>query len=64
MIHSNDPHCKYSVTGAIFPSILPPLIHTGAVKLRLAQAHVDLIMDPAEPLGESVATLGIRLVGF
>ena len=60
-----SPHISYcSVTGAIFPSIFPPLIHTGAVELRLSQTDVDAIVNITEPLRESVATLGVRLIGF
>lgn len=53
-----------SVTGTIFPSIFPPLIHTGAVELRLAQLCIDVIMETTEPLGESVAAAGVRSIGF
>lgn len=53
-----------SVTGAIFPAIPPPLIHTGAVKLGLAQPDVDVIVDTTEPLRKSVAAPGVWLIGF
>ena len=53
-----------SVTGTIFPSIFPPLVHTGAVELRLAQPDVDVIMDTTEPLRKSMAAPGVWLIGF
>lgn len=53
-----------SVTGSVFPSILPSLIHTGAIELGLSQTNVGLIVNAAEPLGKSVAASGVRLIGF
>lgn len=58
------PLCTSLVTGAIFPSILPPLIHTGAVELNLAQPDIDVIVDTTEPLRKSMAAPGVRLIGF
>lgn len=52
------------VTGAVFPSVLPPLIHAGAVELRLAQPDIDVVVDTTEPLRKSMATPGVRLIGF
>lgn len=53
-----------SVAGAILPSISPPLVHTGTVELRLAQSHIDVIMDTAEPLRQGMAAPRVRLIGF
>lgn len=52
------------VTGAIFPAILPPLVHAGAVELGLPQPDVDVIMDTTEPLREGMAATGVWLIGF
>lgn len=57
----SQPH---SITGAVFPSVLPPLVHTGAVKLRLAQPDVDVIVNAAEPLRKGMSTPGVWLISF
>lgn len=58
--------CRHnpSITGTIFPSIFPPLIHTGAVKLGLPQSDVDVIVEMTKPLGESMATPSVWLIVF
>lgn len=53
-----------SVTGTILPSVFPPLIHSGAVELRLAESHVDVIVDTTEPLRQIMAAPRVRLIGF
>lgn len=58
------PVCISLVTGPIFPSIPPPLIHTGAVELGLSQPDIDVIMDTTEPLREGMAVPGVWLIGF
>lgn len=58
------PVCISLVTGPIFPSIPPPLIHTGAVELGLSQPDIDVIMDTTEPLRQRVAAPGVWLIGF
>lgn len=52
------------VTGTIFPAIPPPLVHTSAVELGLPQPDVDVVMNAAEPLRESMAAPGVWLIGF
>lgn len=61
---SVSPHICRSITGTIFPSISPPLIHSGAVEFRLAETHVDAVMKATEPLRESVAAAGVWLTVF
>ena len=45
-----------SITGAVFGTVPPPLVDFEAVKLRLAQLGVDLVVLPAQPLGEPPPT--------
>jgi cytochrome bd-type quinol oxidase subunit 2 len=49
-----------SITWTIKPTISPPFIHTGAIKLRFANPSTDIIMHPAKPLRERMLWIGNR----
>lgn len=50
------------VTGAVLPAVTPSLIYSGAVKIRLAQLPIHLIVQTAQPLAEGDPSACVWLV--